>query len=312
MMYGHMALWAAKATIGTGNLVAKAGKKFIEVAVPTVKKASQISLTFIQGGINAVQDSSKQSSKVERIQLSESLDIVENGLSIPLSFSENQFKTFQQEVSNALNIIKGQNEMLFLSNSIAYFVESHATRTGIDRGISYALQYDIAAVKNYLKKSRDLRFPGYLLHQCTSLAETIKELNVFYTSLLQHGKVPHFTKEDVEEELQKRYGASQRKGEIRSYIPYELQLPFLRNYADEKKKNVSILNIFFGDNSTINLDEINDIAHEALFILSEELIANEELEHRVYKFLKHIPEQKLLVESYTEGIHTSKDEEKVE
>lgn len=294
-MYINLAMLAAKGAAGAAILTSTVGKKIIEVGIPATQKASQISFTFIKGGIEAVKN---QSSTREKIQLSENLEIINNDLSIPLSFMENQFKSFKIVVANDLNTIKGQNEMLFLSNSISYFVESHATRIGLDRSISYALQYDMAAVRNHLNKSRDIRFPGYLLHQCASLGETIKELNIFYTSILTHGKVPNFSKEEVKEELSKRYGASQRKGDIRSYIPYDLQLPLLRQFAEEKKKNTSKLCLIFGDNKDLNISEINDMAHEALYVLSEELIANEELEHKLFKKIKDFPEEKLYVESF--------------
>ena len=289
-----MALLAAKTTIGATNLAVTAGKKLIEVSIPAAKKASLISFKFIQGGIEAITDKPFHS---EKMQLSDNLNIINHGLSIPLSFSENQFKTFNKNISTDLNTIKGQNEMMFLSNSISYFVESHMSRTGLDRSISYAFQYDIAAVRTHLNKSRDIRFPGYLLHQCSSLAETIKELNIFYMSILSHGKVPVFSENDVKDELSRRYGVLQRKGDLRSYIPYEIQLPFLREYSEEKQKNMSTFNKIFKENKDINISEINDLSHEALFILSEELIANEELEHKVNKKLKEMPEEKIYIES---------------
>ena len=191
-------IMAAKAASAAASLSVDAGKKFIEVSIPVVKKASMISLQFLQGGLDAVMNNN---STTDKLTLSNKLNIIDNGLSIPLSFSENQIKLFHNTTTNDLNTIKGQNEIMFLSNSISYFIDSHSARTGLDRGISYALQYDITAVRNHLNKSRDLRFPGYLLHQCSSLAETIKELNVFYMSILSNGKVPSFLHEDVKEEM---------------------------------------------------------------------------------------------------------------
>ncbi|WP_374543372.1 hypothetical protein [Flavobacterium sp.] len=293
-------LMAAKAASSAASLGLDAGKKLIEVSIPAVKKASQISLQFLQGGLDAVINNNSPS---EKIKLNNKLNIIDNGLSIPLSFSENQIKLFHSNMSNDLNTIKGQNEIMFLSNSIQYFIDSHLARTGLDRGISYALQYDISAVRNHLNKTRDLRFPGYLLHQCSSLGETIKELNIFYMSILSNGKVPNYLHDDVKEEMSCRYGAAQRKGDIRSYIPYELQLPFLREFSEEKTKNMSKLNKLFSEIKEFNTTEINDLSHEALFILSEELIANEELEHKVSKKLKDSPGEKIIIESFTE-IHT--------
>jgi hypothetical protein len=290
-MYQQIGIMAAKAAWSAGKTAVELGTKLIEVAIPVVQTASKISVTFIRGGVEAV------SKEVVRQQLSKPLPVVENELSVPLSFSGNQFLTFSQEIKSDLNIIKGQNEMLFLSNSIGYFIESHAMRTGIDRGISYALQYDMAAVRTYLKKNRDLRFPGYLLHQCTSLGATVKEMNIFYTSLLNQGAVPDFTKESVDQEFSTRFGAKQQLGSIRSYIPYELQLPHLRAFAEEKKKNAKFMSSLFGSDSDFDIDEINDVAHEALFILNEELIANEQLEHQVSRLITTLPQKRLLIES---------------
>jgi hypothetical protein len=162
------------------------------------------------------------------------LDIVDNCLSLPLSYRENQFKHINQKISDDLDIIKSQNEILFLSHSIQYIVDSHRNRIGIDRGISYALQYDIVAACDHLNKRKDLRFPGYLSHQCGSLAETIKDLNIFYYSILQDGHVPSFTEEDTKEELEKSYGIDKRKGEMRTYVPYELKMRILRTLPNEK------------------------------------------------------------------------------
>ena len=289
-------LMAAKAASTAASLGLDAGKKIIEVSIPVVKKASQISLQFLQGGLDAVINNDYPS---EKLKLNNRLNIIENGLSIPLSFSENQIKLFHSNMSNDLNTIKGQNEIMFLSNSISYFIDSHIARTGLDRGISYALQYDISAVRNHLNKTRDLRFPGYLLHQCSSLAETVKELNIFYMSILSNGKVPNYLHDDVKEEMSCRYGAAQRKGDIRSYIPYDLQLPFLRELSEEKTKNMSKLNKLFSEIKEFNATEINDLSHEALFVLSEELIANEELEHKVNKKLKDTPGEKIIIESFS-------------
>ena len=66
---------------------------------------------------------------------------------------------------------------------------------------------------------------------------------------------------------------------------------------------MSKLNKLFSEIKEFNTTEINDLSHEALFILSEELIANEELEHKVSKKLKDSPGEKIIIESFTE-IHT--------
>ena len=130
------------ASVGVGVV-----SKVIEVGVPLVKKAGAISFKFIEGGVNAVIDDSHQ-----QVKLTKSLDIIDNDLRVPLTFSTNQFRKMNQEIKEDLDIIKGQNDILFLSNSINYFIESHMLRTGIDRGISYALQYDVHAVTNHIKK----------------------------------------------------------------------------------------------------------------------------------------------------------------
>ncbi len=279
------------------------GKKMIEVHLPTFKKASQIAFDFIAEGKSFKEKLEEGKGK---IKFTKKLDIVDNGLSIPASFSENQFQTITQKISSDLNIIKGQNEIMFLSNSISYFIDSHLGRTGIDRGISYALQYDIFSVKNHLKKTRDLRFPGYLLHQCSSLADTIKELNIFYSSILNQGHVPDFSLEEVEEELLKVFGISKRKGDIGLYIPYNLRLPFIREHFKEKEQeSTGFMNIkgtlgkiFKEGEGEFDIDEINDASHESLYLLSEELIANEELEYKICKMIGRLPEKKLFLESY--------------
>ena len=112
-------LMATKAASSAASLGLDAGKKLIEVSIPVVKKASQISLQFLQGGLDAVINNNLPS---EKIKLNNRLNIIDNGLSIPLSFSENQIKLFHSNMSNDLNTIKGQNEIMFLSNSIQYFI----------------------------------------------------------------------------------------------------------------------------------------------------------------------------------------------
>lgn len=285
---------------GIGRTVTKQGKKVMEVAIPLVKKASQLTINFLATNIGG-----EVPVNTKTIQLSQPLDIVENGLSLPLSYQENQFKTISQKITDDLDIIKGQNEILFLSNSIHYFLDSHKTRTGIDRGISYALQYDIAAVCNYLKKRRELRFPGYLLHQFTSLAETIKDLNIFYASILHDGHVPIFDEQEIKEEFLKGFGIDKRKGDIGMYVPYEMKMRILREsppVTEEKPKGGSLMSVFKDRVLTKEVEEqVNDIAHDALFILKEELVSNEELEYQIVKKLRILPDKKLIVQSGNGG-----------
>jgi hypothetical protein len=285
-----------------GKKVIGKTKKIMEVAVPVVKKASQVSIEFLATDIGEELLGQKKS-----IQLSKPLDIVDNGLSLPISYQENQFKKIDQKISDDLDIIKGQNEILFLSNSISYFIESHKTRTGIDRGISYALQYDIAAVCYHLSKHRELRFPGYLLHQLTSLSATITELNIFYVSILHDGHVPSFEEEEIKMDLMKGFGIDKRKGDFGTYVPYEMKMQILRSLpSDEKAKSGSLLTSLTSFKEKVLPKEVeaqfNDIAHSSLFILREELVSNEELEYQILKKIKMLPEKKLIVKSHTESI----------
>lgn len=132
---------ALSAATAGAAVVGGIGSQVLKASVAAGKTASRVSFTFIQGGIEAVRANSPEGSQQPKIELlTRPLNIVNNGLSIPASFSENQFKKIKCDITDDLTIIKGQNELLFLSNSIRYFVESHVTRTGVDRGISHALQ----------------------------------------------------------------------------------------------------------------------------------------------------------------------------
>lgn len=152
-------------------------------------------------------------------------------------------------------------------------------------------------MREHLRNNREIRFPGYLLHQCSSLAETVKDLNIFYTAVLAHGVVPNYTSEYVEQEINRRFGAAQRQGGFKSYIPYDLQLPALRVVAEKNKQQSSIFERFLREDKSVQLAEVNDIAHEALYLLSEELIANEELEFKLQQKILATKGQKLLIES---------------
>ncbi|MBR9827187.1 MAG: hypothetical protein GYB41_00815 [Oceanospirillales bacterium] len=188
--------------------------------------------------------------------------------------------------------MKGQNEIAFLSNSIRYFIESHIGRTGLDRGISYALQYDMKAVTNYLKANPGLRFPGYLLHQSTCLYKSIQEINTFYTALLNDGHISDWDMDEAREEIKRNFGLEKDKKIINSYIPFDLQLPIQRELAAESngKSKINFPKIFTSD-----LFEVNDAAHDALFVLENELIANENLEYEVSKLLSRQSNKELLI-----------------
>jgi hypothetical protein len=273
-----------------GPSILEKGKRAFEVAIPFAKKASQLSITGVLTEVSRQPDITEKS-----IRLTQPLDIVDNGLSLPLSYRENQFKHISQKISDDLDIIKGQNEILFLSHSIQYFIDCHTTRTGIDRGVSYALQYDIVAACNHLNKRKDLRFPGYLLHQCSSLAETIKDLNIFYCSILQDGHVPSYTEEEAKEELEKSFGIDKRKGEMRTYVPYELKMRILPELPNEKGTWIP----GFAERMLRRQEgeDANIFANVELYILKEELVANEELEYRIVKKLKLLREKKLIVQA---------------
>ncbi|WP_256414347.1 hypothetical protein [Acinetobacter sp. 5862] len=267
-----------------GQKVIQQGKNFlIEVALPKLQaSASGIAIKIRSTSTDTLHQSN--------IKLNKSLNIVNNGLSLPLSYQENlSVSRISHKISNDLDIIKGQNEILFLSNSIQYFLDSHQTRTGLDRGISYALQYDIDAVCQHLKKNKDIRFPGYLLHQLTCLSRTIEELNVFYDSILNNGKVKSFEEKDKtghKEKFNKTVGIDGKKVDY-GYLPYSLQLEFLRDSSEKAQKKSSVFDSMKGLVGSKELEaELNDTAHDALFILKAELAANEELEFKIHEKLK--------------------------
>jgi hypothetical protein len=276
------------ASVGVGVV-----SKVIEVAIPlvkgAVKEAGAISFKFIEGGINAVKDDGH-----EEVKLTKSLDIIDNDLRVPLTFSTNQFRKMNQEIKKDLDVIKGQNDILFLSNSINYFIESHMLRTGIDRGISYALQYDVHAVTNHIKKNQSLRFPGYLLHQCTALAETIKEYNLFYDSLLNNGLVREWSYDEAVEELEKTFGVHGSENVVKSYIPFDHQIPWKRGKASsqsDSNKNRAWINLF----DSGGLEDVTDEAHDLLLVLLNELAANESLEYALSKRLETLPDKRLII-----------------
>jgi len=281
----------AGAVYSAGKGVAKVVNKVIEVGVPLVEKAGSISFKFIEGGINAVKDDGHQ-----QVKLTKRLGIIDNDLRLPLTFSVNQVRKMNQEIKKDIDIIKGQNDILFLSNSINYFIESHMLRTGIDRGISYALQYDVHAVTNHIQKNKSLRFPGYLLHQCTALVETIKEYNLFYDSILNNGLVHEWSYDEVVVELEKTFGLHGTENVVKSYIPYEHQIRWKRGKASSRSdsnKSPAWKKLFDSD----ELENINDETHDVLFILLHELAANESLEYNLLKRLESLPGKRLIIKS---------------
>lgn len=265
-----------------GKNVMERGKKMVQVALPSINSFSSLAISFLSTDVTST-DNTKNASVLTR-----RLDILDNGLSLPASFQKNQSIKMPQKISNDLDILKGQNEILFLSNSIQYFVDSHKSRVGIDRNISFALQYDIEAVVRYLKKNNEIRFPGYLLHQLMGLAKTVEELNIFYDSILNDGNVQDFSNEDDHKEAYFDTVGIEGKKYSFGYIPHNLQLKFKK---DEIKvipqKDSGFLSSVKGLVSSKETEEyINGEAHETLYILKAELESNEELEKLIIKKLK--------------------------
>jgi hypothetical protein len=258
-------------------------KKVISVGLPLLGNCLRVLFNFInEKGIDQ--------EKTKRIILNKDMKVIENDLSVTKNYIENQVIKITQAITDELSIVKGQNEILFLSNSIEYFLKGHQDRTGIDRGISYALQYDIAAVLNHIRDNQQLRFPGYMLHQCSTLARTIRDYNLFYDSVFNDGHVPDWNQDKATEELERKYGPHGENNPITPYIPYENKLTWLRSKSKNSSSKWSRKLPFFGSN-----DEILDEAHDALVILSKELIANEALERRIVDKLMHLPDHKLLI-----------------
>ena len=276
--------------ITAGTVAYKVGKgavstatKIIEISLPIIKQAGRISLKFIEGGVNAVIDDN-----TKKIELTKKLSIIDNNLNVPTTFDEKQMSSFEEKITYNLEIIKGQNEMMFLTNSINYFVKSHKNRTGIDRSIAYALQNDIEAVMEYIKKE-DVRFPGYLLHQCISLTNTIEEYNIFYSSILKDGQVFEYTQEKANEILSQTFGTKKETSKYLGYIPEKFKMTFYEN-----NKNVSDKNIF---STLLNKDKQPKEVEKILNRLFKELVSNEELEFHIYNQLDTSANKKIIVQN---------------
>ena len=253
-------------------------KLAIEVALPKVQTVSEIAIKFL-----ALDITGTATNKNNTLRLSKNLPIVENGLNLPLSYQRNQSLKFTNKISSDIDVVKGQNEILFLSNSINYFIESHKNRTGIDRGISYALQYDIQAVCNHLKKNPDIRFPGYLLHQLIGLNQTIEELNIFYNAILHDGRV--YSHEDTvhyREIYDETFGIENKKQQG-EYIPHTLLLEWNRDLALKNvgHKATGLFESVKGLVTKEQQQQLNDDAHDALYLLKAELESNESLEKKI-------------------------------
>lgn len=262
-------------------------QKAIEVAIPVVKKAGHISLRFIEGGVAAVRDDEKV------LKLSEPSHAIDNNLSLPgLFFEEQEQLVSSVKIANEqLALIHGQNELMFLSNSIQYFIQSHKDREGIDRSISFALQYDILAAANQIKANEKLRFPGYLHHMCDSLARTIREYNRLYDALLNDGYFRTWSLDDAKEKMARTLGPGEVPDFSIGYIPYDLQITIRREYK-EALPTLRRLPI-----PTMPTEFVNNPAHDSLFVLLHELAANESLEMAIYEKLERFPSNKLVVAS---------------
>lgn len=274
----------------TGKEAIVKTKKVIEVALPTIQKASALAISFLSLDLSTV-DNTKNASVLTR-----KLDILDSGLSIPATFQKNQSMKMTQKTSNDLDTLKGQNEILFLSHSIQYFIDSHRMRVGIDSNISYALQYDIKAVVKYLEKNNEIRFPGYLLHQLMGLSKTIEEMNVFYDSIINNGTVQDFSDEGKCEELFSETIGIDNKKMNSGYMPHTLQLKFAKKeQAKFPQKDHGFLGSVKGLVTSKELQGHLGEAHEALYILRDELMSNEELEKRIIHKLKTTEQPILLM-----------------
>lgn len=277
------------------------GKKLIEACLDSFQGKPRISMSFVDASNHNEPGINKE------IQLTQPLSIVDNYLSLPLSYQENQILAVIQKISDDLDIIKGQNDILFLSNSIGYFIDSHRYRVGIDHRISYALQYDLKSVFNHLNENKSLRFPGYLQHQVSSLCRCVRDLNIFYSSILFDGHVPSLTEEEIFADFSKEYGVDNRKSEIGNYIPHDIKLRVERNRgadSERKGKKITILSsvkdhLFWDDPSgsvSVMASEPGS-AIEAIYLLKEELVSNQALEDQIAKRIDLLPHKKLYIRS---------------
>lgn len=229
------------------------------------------------------------SQSTKKVILSDDIEVMKHDLSVPRNFIEHQIVRIGEDVESSLAVVKGQNEIHFLSNSIDYFLKAHEGRTGIDRGISYSLQYDIAAVIKHVSQNQDLRFPGYMSHQVTALGSTIAEYNVFYDAVLNDGHVRTWTREAVVRELERTYGPHRKPNPVKPYMPYAFQVDWLRKKENKETATWRRRLPFFNDAQVLHA------AHDALLVLSEELIASEALEQRLVEKLSHLPENQIAI-----------------
>ncbi len=118
---------------------------------------------------------------------------------------------------------------------------------------------------------------------------------MFYDSILHGGHVKHWSAEEADEELRKFFGVESNQKYIQNYIPFELQIPIKRNVIIELEKKKSKRD--FGALFKSQAADINEAAHDALFVLESELAANENLEYEVSKRLEREPGKELFIEA---------------
>lgn len=283
-------------TVAVSTVVRYGVPKIVEFSLPKIKKASTVMVRMIPHK-DANKDSEEKTAEPEQqckhIKLSHPLRIIQHDMNIPSSFSENQMQRIKHEAGeDYAKIAKAQNEIMFLSNSIEYFLKSHLNRYGIDRGISYALQYDMQSVTNHLKDTRGLRFPGYLLHQCKCLSESIEEYNLLYDAILNDGHVTSWNEKKAEEELGRTYGIDKRESIVKDYIPYKYRIPWKREASKEGENSKKWMQIFKS-----NKEHVNEEAYDELYILAGELTANENLEEKIRKRLENTKGKRIILDS---------------
>jgi hypothetical protein len=289
-------LRTAAETDAVKTLFADCRRKLVDICVPQTPHASGLTVGFL----SEEQMKETETAQVPVTRLTRPVDMVTNGLNLPVSYQQHQFRKISQEIKENVDLVKGQNEILFLSRSIDYFLDGHRYRTGIDRGISYALQYDVAAVKNHLEDNKKLRFPGYLLHQIICLADAIKELNIFYYSVLQDGHVADFNPETVKADLERRFGVHGGEAKRRKYIPHELVIKYQRGQMQEEPSMIDMVmswNKEKNQKPSANMPGVPSVeAHDYLYILMEELAWNEELEEELLQRLDRVPGKRIVVD----------------
>jgi hypothetical protein len=134
-----------------------------------------------------------------------------------------------------------------------------------------------------------------MLHQCTALAETIKEYNLFYDSILNNGLVHEWTYDEAVKEREKKFGVRRSDNVVGGYIPFELINRWER--AQPSSQTDSIKNNIRKKLFDSGVENIKDEAHDVLRVLLNELDANENLEYLLSKRLETLPGKRLIIKS---------------